>query len=129
LIFAGAFACPLAGLVHAADLLSVYRDAVTHDAQFGAARATLDAGREKLPQGRAGLLPGIGLGASTTWNETESTRRVNGATAAYRQLQQQRLDRHPDAAHIPLAELGCLQPGRNLGGDFREPSLAPPGWI
>ena len=81
LIFAGAFACPLAGIAHAADLLSVYRDAVTHDAQFGAARAALDAGREKLPQGRAGLLPTLGLGASTIWNETESTLRVNGARA------------------------------------------------
>ena len=81
LIFAGAFACPGVGTAQAADLLSVYRDAAAHDAQFGAARAALDAGREKLPQGRAGLLPTIGLGASTVWNETESTRRVNGATA------------------------------------------------
>lgn len=81
LVFAGAFAGPMVGIAHAADLLSVYRDAVAHDAQFGAARAALDAGREKAPQGRAGLLPTIGLGASTSWNETESTRRVNGATA------------------------------------------------
>jgi outer membrane protein len=81
LVFAGAFACPVAGTAQAADLLSVYRDAVTYDAQFGAARAALDAGREKLPQGRAGLLPTIGLGASTIWNETESTLRVNGARA------------------------------------------------
>ena len=81
MVIAVALACPPASLVHAADLLSVYRDAVGHDAQFAAARATLDAGREKLPQGRAGLLPGIGLGVATTWNETESTRRVNGATA------------------------------------------------
>ena len=81
LVFAGAFACPVVGVAHAADLLSVYHDAAAYDAQFGAARAALDAGREKLPQGRAGLLPTIGLGASTVWNETESTRRVNGATA------------------------------------------------
>ncbi|MCF8150684.1 MAG: TolC family outer membrane protein [Sulfuritalea sp.] len=81
LVFAGVLACTLAGTAQAADLLSVYHDAVTYDAQFGSARASLDAGREKLPQGRAGLLPSIGLGASTTWNETESTRRVNGAAA------------------------------------------------
>jgi outer membrane protein len=71
----------LAGGAHAADLLSVYRDAVTHDAPFASARAAVAAGREKLPQGRAGLLPTISLGANTTWNETENTRRVGGATA------------------------------------------------
>jgi outer membrane protein len=81
LIVAAALAGTMAGAVHAADLLSVYHDAVAYDAQFSSARATLDAGREKAPQGRAGLLPSIGLGASTTWNETESTRRVNGAAA------------------------------------------------
>ncbi|MDP2808562.1 MAG: TolC family outer membrane protein [Rhodocyclaceae bacterium] len=80
-VFAVLLAGPVAGIAHGADLLSVYRDAVTHDAQFASARAALDAGREKLPQGRSGLLPTIGLGASTIWNETESTRRVNGATA------------------------------------------------
>jgi outer membrane protein len=68
-----------AGATQAADLLSVYREALGYDAQFAAARAALDAGREKLPQGRSGLLPTIGLGASTTWNETDSTRRINGA--------------------------------------------------
>ena len=58
--------------VHAADLLSVYRDALAYDAQFAAARAALEAGRERLPQGRAGLLPTLGLGASTTWNDVET---------------------------------------------------------
>jgi outer membrane protein len=60
----------------AADLLSVYRDAAAYDAQFAAARASLEAGREKLPQGRSGLLPVIGVGASTTWNDTETTTRA-----------------------------------------------------
>lgn len=81
LALAATAAWSLAGGAHAADLMAVYRDAVAYDAQFAAARAALDAGREKLPQGRAGLLPTIGLGASTIWNETESTLRVNGARA------------------------------------------------
>jgi outer membrane protein len=63
----------------AADLVSVYRDALAYDAQFAAARAALDAGRERLPQGRAGLLPTVGLGVSTTWNETDTTLRSPGA--------------------------------------------------
>ncbi|MDP1957954.1 MAG: channel protein TolC, partial [Rhodocyclaceae bacterium] len=60
-----------------ADLLQVYRDAVGFDAQYAAARAARDAGREKLPQGRAGLLPTIGLSANTTWSDIESTARTS----------------------------------------------------
>ena len=62
----------------AADLLSAYHAAVTYDAQFAAARAALDAGREKLPQGRAGLLPNIGLTANTAWNDDSRTSRTTG---------------------------------------------------
>ncbi|MDO9450762.1 MAG: TolC family outer membrane protein [Rugosibacter sp.] len=62
----------------AADLLSAYHAAVTYDAQFAAARAALDAGREKLPQGRAGLLPSIGLTANTAWNDDSRTSRTTG---------------------------------------------------
>jgi len=65
---------------HAADLLQVYRDAAGFDAQYAAARAARAAGLEKLPQGRAGLLPTIGLSANTTWNELESKARTSGAT-------------------------------------------------
>ena len=55
----------------AADLMQVYRDALANDAKFSAARAQYEAGQEKVVQGRAGLLPQIGLGADTTWNDTE----------------------------------------------------------
>lgn len=63
----------------AADLLQVYRDALAQDAQYAAARAARDAGIEKLPQGRAGLLPTLGLTANTTWNDNESKLRMAGA--------------------------------------------------
>ena len=76
--------CLSAGLAHGADLMVVYRDALAYDAQFAAAKASVDAGREKLPQGRSGLLPTIGFGASTTWNDSETTARVTGATATSR---------------------------------------------
>ncbi len=52
--------------------MAVYRDAVAYDAQYAAARAALEAGREKLPQGRAGLLPNVGVTSSTTWNESDT---------------------------------------------------------
>lgn len=68
------------GSAQAADLRSVYQDALAHDAQYAAAQAALQAGREKLPQGRAGLLPNIALSANSTWNETDITRQVAGAS-------------------------------------------------
>jgi outer membrane protein len=57
----------------AADLLGLYNEAKGYDAQFAAARASLDAGRERLPQGRAGLLPTVGASANTMWNETDTS--------------------------------------------------------
>lgn len=55
----------------AVDLLQVYREALTNDAQYAAARATVEAGREKLPQGLAGLLPTLGATANTVWNDNK----------------------------------------------------------
>jgi outer membrane protein len=60
------------------DLLQVYRDAVGYDAQYASARAAREAGQEKLPQGRAGLLPVISASANTTWNDVDFDRRTAG---------------------------------------------------
>ncbi len=67
LLISPLFATPL----YAADLMQIYREAQENDPTFAAARATLDAGQEKMPQARAGLLPSLTLSANTTWNETE----------------------------------------------------------
>ena len=56
----------------AADLMQVYRDAIDNDPIFAAARANAEAGREKLPQGRAGLLPSLSLSGNTAWNDLET---------------------------------------------------------
>lgn len=56
----------------AADLMQVYRDALANDAVFSAARAQLQAGQERVVQGRAGLLPSIDASANTTWNDLDS---------------------------------------------------------
>ncbi|MDP4027555.1 MAG: TolC family outer membrane protein [Gallionella sp.] len=53
----------------AADLLETFRAAQANDPVFAAARATLQAGQEKLPQGRALLLPSISLSANSTFND------------------------------------------------------------
>ena len=61
----------LASPLFATDLMQVYRDAQDNDPTFAAARATLDAGREKAPQGLSGLLPSLTLSGNTVWNDTE----------------------------------------------------------
>src|SRR5512135_337454 len=61
---------PMAG---ATDLLDVYHAAQSQDAVFAAARASRQAGQEKLPQGRALLLPSVNLNANTTMNDVTTT--------------------------------------------------------
>jgi len=61
----------LAGGAGAEDLLQVYREAQRSDAVFAAARHTLEAGRERLPQGRALLLPTLNLSGNATRTRTE----------------------------------------------------------
>lgn len=70
----------LASPLFAADLMQVYREAQDNDPTFAAARATLDAGRERAPQARAGLLPSLTLSGNTVWNENEVSV-ANGPTA------------------------------------------------
>lgn len=66
-------AATLAGPVRASDLLEVYNQAKGYDAQFAAAKAALEAGKEKGPQGLAGLLPNVAGSANTFWNRAEIT--------------------------------------------------------
>lgn len=56
----------------AADLVDIYRAALTQDALFAAARAAHLAGQEKLTQGRALLLPSVNLNANTTYNDVNA---------------------------------------------------------
>ncbi|MCX7192867.1 MAG: TolC family outer membrane protein [Proteobacteria bacterium] len=56
-------------LVQATDLLDIFRSAQSNDPVFAAARASQQAGREKLPQGRALLLPSVNLVANSTFND------------------------------------------------------------
>ncbi len=66
-----------ASMAAASDFLDNYRLAKQNDAQFAAARGSLEAGLEKLPQGRALLLPVINAGGNTTWNDAENKDRTN----------------------------------------------------
>lgn len=76
LLIAGAvFHTPL----HASDLMEIYREALEQDAQYSAARAAHLAAQEKLPQGRAGLLPTITL-AGVRRRQYIDIQSVGGAT-------------------------------------------------
>lgn len=58
--------------VYCADLLSLYRDAQLQDAQYAAAKAQFIAGQERLPQGRALLLPRVDFDAGYNWNRLDT---------------------------------------------------------
>ncbi|REE91936.1 TolC family outer membrane protein [Cupriavidus plantarum] len=62
----------------AADLLQVFRDAQSNDAQFASARAQLLATRERLPQARAGLLPNVAGSAGSTRTKVDQYAPVEG---------------------------------------------------
>jgi outer membrane protein len=55
----------------AADLIQVYQQALANDATYASARSSLNAGRERITQGRAGLLPTISASGSNARNNGE----------------------------------------------------------
>ncbi len=57
------------GTARAADLLETFRAAQANDPQIAAAYATMQAGEEKLAQGRSLLMPAVNLSANTTMND------------------------------------------------------------
>ena len=56
---------------YSADLLSLYKEAQIQDAQFAAAKAQFIAAQERLPQGRALLLPNVNFEAGYNWNKLD----------------------------------------------------------
>ncbi len=68
-----ALAFALAPAAQAANLSDVYRDAQAYDAQYAAARAAREAGQEKSVQGRAALLPQVGLSGNVARNHVDSS--------------------------------------------------------
>jgi len=60
-------------LAFAANLSDIYHQAQNRDAAYASARAAYRAGIEKLPQGRAGLLPQASLNANVLNNDSHSS--------------------------------------------------------
>ncbi|TFV90275.1 channel protein TolC [Oxalobacteraceae bacterium OM1] len=69
-LFAGAFVTLDA---QAIDLMQVYQEALANDAPYASARAALAAGQEKTTQGRAGLLPTVGVTGSYNRNGSDAS--------------------------------------------------------
>ncbi|WP_370446450.1 TolC family outer membrane protein [Glaciimonas sp. PCH181] len=81
-LIAALIAGPITGILlpanaQALDLVQTYYQALANDAVYTSARYALSAGREASIQGRAGLLPQIGLGGTynrsgDNWNKTSN---------------------------------------------------------
>ena len=73
------------GWAQAADLLETFHAAQLNDPVFAAARASRQAGQEKLSQGRSLLMPSVNLNANTTFNKQNSTYQgfLSGASGEY----------------------------------------------
>jgi len=71
----GAVLAALSSAAPAEDLLQVYRDAQKYDAVYSAARHNLDAGRERLVQGRSLVLPSLNLSGNASRQRIESESR------------------------------------------------------
>lgn len=65
--------CGLPELALATDLVDSYHAALAHDATYAMAKATRDAGLEKLPLARGALLPNLTLSANTALNKLRNT--------------------------------------------------------
>ncbi|MEJ7806641.1 MAG: TolC family protein, partial [Telluria sp.] len=57
----------------AADLIQVYQQALSNDATYASARASLAVGKEKTAQGRALLLPTISLDGSVARSDSDNS--------------------------------------------------------
>ncbi len=115
LVLALALACaPLAAA--AENLIQVYLDARNYDAQYAAARHTLQAGLEKLPQGRALLLPTLNLSASVVQTYLDSE--FKGPTTQPGGKRDFRTDGYTFTLTQPLyrpQNCAAVQPGRAAG--------------
>jgi protease secretion system outer membrane protein len=63
------------------DLMQAYEAAQRNDASIKASRANAEAGRERLPQARAQLLPSVALSATRNKNELNRNNITTGADA------------------------------------------------
>lgn len=104
-------AAGLAFSAHGADLLGVYRDALVSDPVFQSARAQYQAGMERLPQAKAGYLPGITGSASAFRNnlDRDTGGDLNYSNQSYSVTLSQPLFRWQNWVAISQAEQQVIQ--------------------
>ena len=83
---AAALAFGLSPSVQAQSLMDLYQSARAYDATYQAAQAQAEATRAKSDQGKALILPTVGLGASYTRNNTETKNPVSDNTSKQKGL-------------------------------------------
>ena len=101
-----------------ADLLQIYQDARTQDASFASAEAAHRAGVERLPQGRASLLPSINFSAnaSRNYSDPDSFPADRYTSAGYTLSLAQPLFRPQNWATFDQAKQQVLQAEAQLAG-------------
>ncbi|MFA9215922.1 MAG: TolC family outer membrane protein [Sphingomonadaceae bacterium] len=92
----------------AADLIQVYQQALANDATYASARAALEAGRERITQGRSVLLPSIQASGQNLRNSGDftpfnvGTLDVVGGQLAY--ITKRDTDNHQNAYTVSLSQ-------------------------
>lgn len=77
-VFAAFIGIQSLSTLQAADLMSIYQEALAQDTQYRSARAAYQAAQEKLIQGRAGFLPTITLSGSRTVQQVDANNVFTG---------------------------------------------------
>jgi outer membrane protein len=98
----------------AADLLQVYQQALSNDATYASARSTLEAGRERITQGRSGLLPTISANGGYTHNSGDSSPDNIGGQTTIDGVPVSALGGH-SSSHTNTYTVALSQPLFNLG--------------
>lgn len=79
-VFAAFIGIQSLSTLQAADLMSIYQEALAQDTQYRSARAAYQAAQEKLIQGRAGFLPTITLSGSRTIQQVDANNVFTGVS-------------------------------------------------
>ena len=109
----------LFGSVQAVDLLDLYKEAVTHDARYAAAKARYLSVQERLPQAQAGRLPKLNLEAGYDYNSVDAETAFSSGHSDYGSYEYgvtatQPLYRKQNDVAIDLAQLEIIKANTQL---------------
>ena len=107
------------GSAHAVDLLDIYRDAVSQDAQYAAAKAQYLSVQESLPQAQSSRLPKINLEAGYDYNSVDADSTFSSGhrdfgSYEYGVTATQSLYKKQNDVAVDLAQLGIIKANTEL---------------